>query len=90
MTLFPSPAPTHAFDLEARAIWHLQLDPEQLYHDQREQPTYTPVADFEFYPDDEDDFDEDRTCEYCSGDGGDPWNDYIMECPACLGEGVRW
>lgn len=33
---------------------------------------------------------EDRTCAYCDGDGGDPWNDYIMECPMCLGEGQRW
>lgn len=76
--------------LEERAIWHLQLDPEQLYADQREQPAYTPVADFEFYPDDDyDDYDEDRTCAYCDGIGGDPWNDYIMECPMCLGEGER-
>lgn len=32
---------THV-DLDARAIWHLQLDPEQLYADQREEP---PVAE---------------------------------------------
>lgn len=33
---------------------------------------------------------EDRTCAYCDGDGGDPWDDYITECPMCLGEGQRW
>lgn len=32
----------------------------------------------------------DRTCRYCGGDGGNPWDDYISECPQCLGEGVEW
>ena len=32
----------------------------------------------------------DRTCTYCGGDGGDPWNDGITECPECDGEGYRW
>lgn len=76
--------------LEERAIWHLQLDPEQLYADLREQPAHAPTLDPEQYDDgDYEDYDEDRTCAYCSGTGGDPWNDYILECPMCLGEGER-
>lgn len=78
--------------LEERAIWHLQLDPEQLYADLREQPVSVHMRESELYDEcdyDYDDFDEDRTCAYCSGTGGDPWNDYILECPMCLGEGVR-
>lgn len=73
-----------------RAYWHLALDPELLYADQRDAAVeVTPPS----WPQDDDDyenFDEDRTCEYCGGDGGDPWNDYILECPSCLGEGVRY
>lgn len=39
------------------------------------------------------DYDEDErdmTCEYCAGTGGDPWNDGIVPCPKCDGEGYRW
>lgn len=32
----------------------------------------------------------DLTCEYCGGDGGDPWNDGVLPCPECHGEGYRW
>lgn len=34
--------------------------------------------------------DVDRTCSYCHGTGGDPWNDYILPCPKCDGEGYEW
>lgn len=36
------------------------------------------------------DYDEearDDTCDYCDGDGGDKWNDYILPCPKCGGDG---
>jgi hypothetical protein len=33
---------------------------------------------------------ENVNCEYCGGDGGDPWNDGITECPECDGEGYYW
>ena len=26
-------------------------------------------------------------CPYCGGDGGDPFNDYVLPCPFCEGEG---
>ncbi len=70
-----------------RAWWHLELSPEHFY------PPDEPAAGGEESPaldeDDWDDDDEDRTCDYCGGHGGDPWNDHILECPMCLGEGVR-
>lgn len=30
--------------------------------------------------------DDDEPCERCHGDGWDPWNDYLLPCPACGGE----
>jgi len=33
---------------------------------------------------DEYDYDE-PVCERCHGDGMDPWNDYLFECPNCQG-----
>lgn len=32
----------------------------------------------------------DRTCRECDGTGGDRWNDGILPCPACDGEGYEW
>lgn len=26
-------------------------------------------------------------CPYCHGDGGDPYNDYVLPCPECGGTG---
>ena len=69
-----------------RAWWHLHLSPEILYADQREQPACS-AEPLEF--DDYEDYEQGRVCEYCDGDGGDPWDDYITECPMCLGEGER-
>jgi len=37
------------------------------------------------YLDDEGYFD-DPVCERCGGDGRDPWNDYLLPCPLCLGD----
>lgn len=36
---------------------------------------------------DEYDYDEPE-CERCHGDGMDPWNDYLFECPNCQGRQV--
>lgn len=38
-----------------------------------------------------DDWDgEDTTCEYCSGTGGEPYDDFCTPCPYCDGEGYKW
>ena len=35
----------------------------------------------------EDDYrDEEDVCPRCHGDGMDPWSDYLMTCPLCLGD----
>ena len=70
-----------------RAWWHLHLSPDLLYADQREQPACS-AEPLEF--DDCEDYEQGQACEHCGGDGRDPWSDYLLECPACLGEGVRW
>lgn len=38
------------------------------------------VFDLDDHADEEDD-----ECERCRGDGRDPWNDYLLPCPACQG-----
>ena len=44
--------------------------------------------------DDCDDWDDeperDLTCRACCGTGGDPWNDGILPCKECDGEGYQW
>ena len=30
--------------------------------------------------------DDGAWCDRCNGDGRDPWNDYLLPCPACQGE----
>jgi hypothetical protein len=37
-----------------------------------------------------DDDEAGEPCEYCGGDGGDPWNDGILPCPRCDGMGYDW
>lgn len=32
----------------------------------------------------------DRFCPACAGTGRDPWNDYILPCEHCDGEGTAW
>lgn len=32
--------------------------------------------------------DDDVWCERCNNDGRDPWNDYLLPCPACQGEQI--
>jgi phytoene dehydrogenase-like protein len=79
-------------DLEARALWHLQLDPAQLFADCVDELSSLGLV----YCDGDDahfDYDEDGgpdTCPHCAGTGGDPYNDYILPCEYCDGEGVRW
>ena len=34
----------------------------------------------------EPDYDDLLECQRCHGDGMDPWNDYLLPCPACQGE----
>lgn len=33
-----------------------------------------------------DDSNEEPACPRCHGDGMDPWNDYLLPCPLCLGD----
>lgn len=28
-------------------------------------------------------------CDYCDGDGTDPWNDHVLLCPVCGGTGLE-
>lgn len=42
------------------------------------------------YLDDDSPDPSERGCTYRSGTGGDPWNDYILPCPHCDGEGTTW
>ena len=39
---------------------------------------------------DDDDEPRNLTYEYCSGTGGNPWDDYITQCPRCDGEGYKY
>lgn len=32
----------------------------------------------------------DRTCRFCDGTGGDRWNDGVLPCEHCDGEGYEW
>lgn len=32
-----------------------------------------------------DDWNDEPVCARCHGDGMDPWNDYLFECPECQG-----
>lgn len=87
------------FELEEHALWHLQLDPEQLYADCAAIP-------FSVFPasvdeDDDDgiwDYDDDPGCTWCGGEGwaevDDPLWDECDEfgygpCAACNGTGQR-
>lgn len=65
-----------------RAYWHLELVPEHFYSDEPEVQAGASDDDYDDYCI--------EPCGYCSGTGGDPWNDYILECPMCLGEGIQW
>ena len=35
--------------------------------------------------DDCDEPDDEPECDRCRGDGRDPWTDYLLPCPFCLG-----
>lgn len=63
--------------LEARACRHLEIG----YGPSLAEP-----------PDDWEDegYEPFATCGHCSGTGGDPWNDGIMPCEHCDGEGYAW
>ncbi|NYT38916.1 hypothetical protein [Allopusillimonas soli] len=41
-------------------------------------------------PDDLDDdgYDDEPVCPRCHGDGRDPWCDYLLPCPECLGDSL--
>ena len=42
----------------------------------------------EQYDYDEEDIDpvDEPECSRCHGDGMDPWSDYLLPCPMCMGE----
>jgi hypothetical protein len=35
--------------------------------------------------DPEEDWEDEPVCARCGGDGMDPWNDYLLDCPECQG-----
>ena len=35
--------------------------------------------------DQDEDWEDEPVCARCHGDGMDPWNDYLFECPECQG-----
>ena len=44
-------------------------------------------ADEDWWLDEPYELDDDYVCQYCDGDGMDPLNDYVLECPQCGGAG---
>lgn len=72
---------------EERALWHAELE---------DRARWMADADLDDEPedgwdeDDDDPFERDRTCLACGGSGGDPWNDGILPCEHCDGEGYEW
>lgn len=90
---------SQANDLEARALWHLQLDPALLFADCAEEPSSLGIV----YVENDDayfDYDEDDcgTCTHCGGEGwgevDDPLWDECDEygygpCASCHGTGER-
>lgn len=42
-------------------------------------------ADDHYFDDRDEVFDE-PVCPRCQGDGMDPWIDYLLPCPDCMGE----
>uniref|UniRef100_C5CJK3 Uncharacterized protein n=1 Tax=Variovorax paradoxus (strain S110) TaxID=543728 RepID=C5CJK3_VARPS len=36
-------------------------------------------------PEHGDDWEDEPVCARCHGDGMDPWNDYLLDCPECQG-----
>lgn len=68
-------------DPVARAYWHLEIGYPEADDDQSCEPGCT---------DDDGQDPADMACPECAGTGGDPWNDYILPCPRCDGEGTTW
>lgn len=67
--------------IEERDLAH-EADMERL---RKEQLAAEDFSDEESMGDpDEYDYDE-AVCARCRGDGMDPWNDYLFECPDCQG-----
>jgi hypothetical protein len=61
------------------------ISPEEAAEDLAYRETEQELYDDELMGDpDEYDYDE-PVCERCHGDGMDPWNDYLFECPNCQG-----
>lgn len=66
----PEEAAEECAEIEARAAWMEGAD----------------LDDGEDLMGDPDEYDYDEpVCERCHGDGMDPWNDYLFECPNCQG-----
>jgi len=52
--------------------------------------TYTDEMGEDHYFHDDDGEVHDMTCPQCGGSGRDDWNDGIMPCEHCDGEGYEW
>lgn len=75
-------------DPVARALWHLEIGYPEADLARSCDLGCNGCDDCTDY--DDDPYHPERDCDYCAGTGGDPWNDYILECPMCLGEGSLW
>jgi hypothetical protein len=62
--------------------WHFLAD-------LRAEMEYWDDAEDHYFHDDDGEV-HDRTCRECDGTGGDRWNDGILPCPACDGQGYEW
>lgn len=47
--------------------------------------TQAPDSNEQDFDDELESYEEPR-CERCGGDGMDPWIDYLLPCPECMGE----
>ena len=69
--------------IEERDLAH-EADMERLQREQLRADVGPEDGDDLLGDPDEYDYDE-PVCARCHGDGMDPWNDYLLDCPECQG-----
>lgn len=67
-----------------------QLEHSRIWAPDRFDVRYSDRDEEDHYFHDDDDEVRNVTCQFCSGTGGDPWNDGITPCEHCDGEGYEW